>query len=127
MQDFNKLRPLLLVCLPGLAAVAFAGEPSAVGNEFFESKIRPVLVERCYSCHSADSEKLKGGLRLDSREGVLKGGDNGPVIVAGDPEKSSLIRAIRFKDDELLMPPKKKLPPEQIADFEAWVKMGAPD
>jgi len=123
-------RPLLILglfCLAGYAVACRSAEPAASGNDFFESKIRPVLVERCYSCHSAESEKLKGGLRLDSREGVLKGGDNGPVVVAGDPEKSSLIRAIRFKDDDLLMPPKKKLEPQQVADFEAWVKMGAPD
>jgi hypothetical protein len=125
-----QFRPLLIVCalsLPRFGVVAFAEDAAAAGNEFFESKIRPVLVERCYSCHSAESEKLKGGLRVDSREGMLKGGDNGPIVVPGDPEKSSLIRAIRFKDDDLLMPPKKKLEAQQIADFEAWVKMGAPD
>ncbi|HVE39686.1 MAG TPA: PSD1 and planctomycete cytochrome C domain-containing protein [Planctomycetota bacterium] len=94
--------------------------------EFFEKKIRPIFVERCYKCHSASAGKAKGGLFLDSREGVLKGGDSGPAIVPGDPEKSILIRAIR-QTDELQMPMKEKLPDDQIADFVAWVKMGAPD
>ena len=104
-----------------------AEEPTPAGVEFFESKIRPVLVETCYKCHSAQSEKLKGGLRLDYRDGLLKGGDNGPVVLPGQPDKSSLIRAIRYTDDELLMPPKKRLSAQQVADVETWVKMGAPD
>jgi len=99
---------------------------SADQIEFFEKKIRPIFVERCYKCHSAASEKVKGGLLLDSREGLLKGGDSGPAIVPGDPEKSILIKALR-QTDELRMPVKEKLPEEQIADFIAWVKMGAPD
>src|SRR3954447_26019582 len=98
------------------------------GGDFFEQKIRPLLVENCYKCHSAQAEKVKGGLLLDTAEGLLKGGDSGPVIAAGDPEKSLLIKAVRYTDPELTMPPKdKKLSPDQIADLEAWVKMGAPD
>ena len=94
--------------------------------EFFEKKIRPIFVERCYKCHSVGADKVKGGLLLDSREGLLKGGDSGPAIVPGDPEKSILIKALR-QTDELRMPVKEKLPDEAIADFVAWVKMGAPD
>src|SRR5438045_4688748 len=94
--------------------------------EFFEKKIRPIFIERCYKCHSAQADKVKGGLLLDSREGLLKGGDSGPAIVPGEPEKSILVRAIR-QTDELRMPMKEKLPDDQIADFVAWVKMGAPD
>ena len=71
-------------------------EPAAV--EFFENKIRPVLAESCYSCHSQKSEKVKAGLFLDSKDGLLKGGDNGPAIVPGDPDKSLLIKAIRYTD-----------------------------
>lgn len=112
-----------------LAGAVHANEsldPAAV--DFFETKIRPVLAENCYSCHSQKADKLKGGLYLDTRDGLLNGGDNGPAIVPGDPEKSLLIKAIRYTSESLQMPPKnKKLPPEQIADFEAWVKMGAPD
>ena len=102
--------------------------PDRAGIEFFENKIRPLLAERCYKCHSAQSEKVKGGLRLDFREGVLKGGQSPtPTVVPGDPEKSLLIKAIRYVDDDLQMPPKEKLSPEQIAAFETWIKMGAPD
>ena len=102
----------------------------AEGLEFFEKKIRPVLIDQCYSCHSADSKKIKAGLRLDTREGTLKGGESGAAsVIPGDPDRSVLIKAIRYgKDDELKMPPKgPKLAPEVIADFEAWVRRGAPD
>jgi hypothetical protein len=98
------------------------------GLEFFESKIRPILVDNCYPCHSQQSPKIKGGLLLDTREGLLKGGDTGPVIIPGDLEQSLLIKAVRYTDENLRMPPKnKKLAPAQIASLEAWVKMGAPD
>jgi hypothetical protein len=103
-----------------------AADPS--GIEFFESKIRPILADDCYKCHSQQSEKVKGGLLLDTRDGLLKGGDTGPAVVAGDPDKSLLIKAVRYADEDLQMPPKgKKLSPEKIAALEAWVKMGAPD
>lgn len=123
-----KSAAIILLCASSLfvARAEDKLEPAAV--EFFENKIRPVLAENCYSCHSQKSEKVKGGLFLDTKDGLLKGGDNGPAIVAGDPEKSLLIKAIRYTDANLQMPPKdKKLSTEQIADFEAWVKMGAPD
>ena len=115
--------------LPSLAQDKQEAAPPAdpAGLEFFEKNIRPVLVERCYSCHSATAEKLKGNLYLDTREGTLKGGDLGPSVVPGDPERSLLIKAVRFTDDDLQMPPKKKLPADQVAAFEAWVKRGAPD
>jgi uncharacterized protein DUF1549/uncharacterized protein DUF1553/cytochrome c len=100
---------------------------SAERIEFFEKKIRPVLVERCYRCHSADGDSVKGGLLLDTREALLKGGVGGPAIVPGDPEKSPLIRAIRHSDADFQMPPKSKLSSEDVANFEAWVRMGAPD
>ena len=102
-------------------------EPSRVDVEFFEKKIRPVLASNCYGCHSAQSRKPQGGLLLDSREGLLQGGGRGPAIVPGDPEKSLLIKAIRYTDEKLQMPPAGQLSAEQIADFEAWVKIGAPD
>jgi hypothetical protein len=95
--------------------------------EFFEKKIRPVLVDQCYKCHSTHAEKLKGGLMLDTKAGIDKGGDNGPVLVRGEPDKSKLIEAVRWTNPDLQMPPKKKLSDEQIADLVAWVKAGAPD
>jgi hypothetical protein len=94
---------------------------------FFEKKIRPLLVSDCYKCHSAESEKIKGSLVVDTREGLLKGGDTGPAIVPGNPSKSLLIKAIKGDDKDLQMPPKKKLAPEVVADFEKWITMGAPD
>jgi Protein of unknown function (DUF1553)/Protein of unknown function (DUF1549)/Planctomycete cytochrome C len=106
---------------------AAPARPGVDGIAFFEAKIRPVLVDRCYQCHSAGSEKVKGGLRVDHREGMVKGGDAGPSVVPGKPEESPLIEAIRYGDEALRMPPKTPLTPEQVADFEAWVRMGAPD
>src|SRR5688572_17373977 len=108
-----------------LIANARAADPHHEGIEFFEKKIRPILVEHCYKCHAADSEKgPKGGLLLDTREGLFKGGDTGVAIVPGDAEKSLLIKAVRYADENLQMPPKnQKLSDEQIADLEAWVKM----
>src|SRR4051812_22068295 len=107
--------------------LARAADPTPAEVEFFESKIRPVLTQACYKCHSAEAERVKGGLLLDTREGMLKGGESGPSVVPGDPEKSKLITAIRYKDENLQMPPKEKLAPEVVADLEKWVKMGAPD
>src|SRR3954453_992691 len=114
--------------LIAIVGFIFAGMARAdEGTEFFEKKIRPVMVERCYECHSATAKKVKGKLKLDTKEDFEKGGESGAVVVAGEAEKSLLIKAIRYKDEDLQMPPKnKKLPDEQIHDFEQWVKMGAP-
>jgi Protein of unknown function (DUF1553)/Protein of unknown function (DUF1549)/Planctomycete cytochrome C len=97
--------------------------------EFFEKKIRPVLTEHCFKCHSAEAEKagkLKGRLLLDSRDGVLKGGETGPAIVTGKPAESRLIQALRY-DGDVRMPPNGRLPDAVVTDFEKWVKVGAPD
>jgi len=134
----NFARVKRLVRLDGCAAITFLSAAllsspvmaaDRAGVEFFEKHVRPVLVDHCYNCHSAGAEKgVKGGLLLDTRDGLLKGGDNGPAIVAGDPEKSLLIKAVRYADENLQMPPKgKKLSEQQIEDLAAWVKMGAPD
>ncbi|MEO7676908.1 MAG: c-type cytochrome domain-containing protein, partial [Verrucomicrobiota bacterium] len=105
-----------------------AATPTPDQLAFFESKIRPILVDNCYKCHSHESEKLKGGLSLEYRESLLKGGETGPAIVPGDPEKSLLIKAVRYTDPDLQMPPKdKKLSEIQINDLVTWVRMGAPD
>jgi hypothetical protein len=95
--------------------------------EFFEKKIRPVLVDHCYKCHSVESGKSKGGLFVDSKEGLLKGGTSGPAVIPGDPESSLLLKAIRHTDDELEMPPKEKLSAVVVSDFETWIKLGASD
>ena len=117
----------IAVLLIHVALTADAAEFTPDQLEFFERKIRPVLVDRCYSCHSASAKKLKGDLHLDSRAAHLKGGESGkPSIVPGAPDLSPLIEAIRYTNQDLQMPPKGKLPPESIADFVEWVKMGAP-
>ncbi len=114
-----------------VSQVDISGDPTLSGAtraqqlEFFEAKIRPVLVERCYECHSAESKILRGGLQLDSRAAGLQGGDSGPAIVPGHPEDSLLIEALRH--ETLEMPPEEKLPAEVIADFEAWISQGAID
>src|SRR5689334_17511210 len=95
--------------------------------EFFEKSVRPVLAEKCYSCHSTQAKKLKGKLLLDSRQGIAKGGESGPAIAGRDPDQSRLIQAIRWTDPDLEMPPKEKLSDQQIAALEQWVRMGAPD
>lgn len=111
------------------AKPAETGPVAAVTPEaaaFFESKIRPVLSRACYSCHSDRSSKVKGGLRVDSLSALLQGGHGGPGIVPGDADASALIEAVRYEDPLFAMPPKGKLDDEEIADLEAWVRMGAP-
>jgi Protein of unknown function (DUF1553)/Protein of unknown function (DUF1549)/Planctomycete cytochrome C len=118
---------LLLPAVWAAPAVRADDKPSADGTAFFESKVRPLLLKHCYECHSAEAKKLKGELRLDTGDGTLKGGANGPVLVPGDPAKSRLIQAVRYADESLKMPPKAKLSANEIADLEAWVKLGVPD
>jgi hypothetical protein len=93
--------------------------------EFFEARIRPVLIEHCYECHSAKSKEVKGQLLVDSAAGLLRGGDSGPAIVAGKPDASLLIEALRYEGVE--MPPDGRLPANVVKDFERWVQMGSPD
>ena len=112
-------------CLVLAAAAAQAdAAPTAEQVRFFESAVRPLLVENCQKCHG--TAKQFNGLRLDSREAILRGGDSGPAIVPGKPEESRLIRAVRHTDDEFQMPPDSKLSERQIADLVRWVEMGAP-
>ena len=119
----------LSLLLADPAGRILAQSPSLAAPEiaFFESKVRPILVERCYECHSAGAKKLRGGLLLDSREGWLKGGDTGPAIAPGQPEESLLVQAVRWDDPALQMPPKGKLPDAEVAVLSDWVKRGAPD
>ena len=102
-----------------------AAEPE--GIEFFENHIRPLLVQNCYKCHSQKAGKAKGELQLDTRAGLLKGGEVGPAIVPGNPRDSLLIRAVSYGDTDLQMPPKTKLPQEAIDKLTQWIAMGAPD
>jgi len=99
--------------------------PSKEGIDFFEKKIRPVLVHNCYKCHSGDPAKAKAHFVLDTYDGLRKGGDSGEVVAPRHPEKSLLIEALKYEGYE--MPPEGQLPDEVIADFEKWVEMGVPD
>ncbi len=120
----------LLVML-GEASMTRADEkPAAKDLDFFEKKIRPVLVAQCYECHSAEAVtrgKLKGTLTVDTRAGLLKGGDTGPAIVPGKPGESLLLKALRHDASVSAMPPKEKLPAGVITDFETWIATGAAD
>src|SRR5579883_1333607 len=118
--------PTVLVALFSSAIVTAAPEDRA-GFEFFEKKVRPVLVEHCYACHSTEAKKRRGGLLLDTRDGIRKGGDTGPAVVPGKPSDSFLLTTVQYADPQIKMPPKGKLPPAVIADLEQWIKMGAPD
>jgi len=114
------------LCLAGGLILPHHGAARADDAEFFEKRIRPALVEHCHKCHSAGAESLKGGLALDSRDGLLAGGESGPAIVSGDPEASRLVRAIGHMDPDLQMPPKYKLPEEVRRDLMEWIRLGAP-
>ncbi|MBO13158.1 MAG: hypothetical protein CMJ68_20690 [Planctomycetaceae bacterium] len=121
---------LLTVALGILACVhpARASSPADKENlRFFENKIRPLLVKHCYSCHSSQSKPLEGGLRLDSRPGWKQGGDSGVAIVPGAPEKSRLMRAVEYTDEDLAMPPEGVLDKSEIQLFREWISRGAPD
>ena len=116
----------VLAWLAAVGTVAGAAEIDPADLEFFESKIRPVLVERCYACHGDDPRKIRGGLVLLDAEGLRTGGDSGAVIVPGSPEDSLLIEALHY-EGLTQMPPDGKLPASVIADFELWIRRGAPD
>ena len=106
----------------GESPQAAGGKADAAQEEFFESKVRPILADNCLECHGA--EKHKGGLRLDVRAAMLKGGDTGPAVLPGNPDESPLIEAIRYEGD-VQMPPKKKLKAHEITALTDWVKRGA--
>ena len=120
------LRTIIVATFVLSPLLAFAGDaPTQKQLDFFERRVRPVLVKHCFECHSGKQKKPKGGLRLDFRDGLLRGGDSGPAIVPGKPEKSLLIEAIRYQSIE--MPPNGRLPKRVVEDLIKWVKMGAPD
>ena len=117
--------PVRIIALLAVALPAVSGWADE-GHEFFEKKVRPILLERCLECHSHE-KKVKGGLVLDSRAGWEQGGDAGPAIVPGKPDESLLIKAARYTNPDLQMPEKRKLPDAEIAVLEEWVRRGAPD
>ena len=121
---------MTVVCLLSGAVVANDNpdsKPDSNGVEFFESHIRPLLVKRCYGCHSLKSEPIEGGLRLDSRAGWQRGGDSGPAIVPSKPDESRLLKAVLYQDPTLAMPPDNALPKREIELLRQWIAMGAAD
>jgi hypothetical protein len=119
----SRLLAFVLLIACGRPTAALAAEDAQL--EFFEKQVRPLLATRCYECHSGKSKKLQGGLRLDSLAAALKGGDTGPAVVRGKPKESLLVDAINY-GELYQMPPKTKLPAEEIAILTKWVEMGAP-
>src|SRR5947209_9402279 len=116
---------VLVIGLTAHVAGSASAQSGDAGTAFFEKAIRPVLVEHCYQCHSAEAArkgKLKAGLALDTRQGLLTGGESGPAIIPGDADKSLLIKALQHE-----MPPSGRLPAEVIDRFAKWVALGAPD
>lgn len=123
-STFAQLAALILnICLWGNAFAADVPAPTTEQIEFFEAKVRPLLVEHCFECHSSESKKLKGGLKLDSRDAILKGGDSGAGVMPRDSAKSLIVDAVRWKTFE--MPPKGKLSADQIEILVKWVDSGA--
>ncbi|WP_146527596.1 PSD1 and planctomycete cytochrome C domain-containing protein [Novipirellula artificiosorum] len=119
------IRLVAFYCLGWFAVVTtLAGHPDATEREFFEAKVRPLLAVHCYECHSSTSDRLQAGLLLDSRQGLVQGGDSGAAIVPGDADGSLLIEAVRYESYE--MPPKGKLTAAEIEAFEQWIERGAP-
>lgn len=105
----------------------FASTTTEEQLHFFESRIRPLLIDKCYSCHSKDAEELGGNLLLDSRSGIVRGGVTESVMLPGDPDNSLLMKAVGYKNADLKMPPDEKLGDDQIADLAHWIRMRAPD
>ena len=122
-------RPLLfalqILFLLSPCALAKDVRPLPEDLQFFETRIRPILVEHCHECHSADAKEVGGKLLLDTRDGTLKGGEAGPAVIAGKPQDSPIIQAMRY--DGIEMPPDKPLPETVVNDFVEWVRRGAPD
>ena len=124
MPFYTPIR-LIAIAAAACALASAADQPSAADLEFFETRVRPVLAKNCYGCHASDIKSPMGGLFLDSKNGVRKGGKSGPAIVPGDPDASLLIRAVRYQGPK--MPPAGPLSDAAIADLVKWVAMGAPD
>jgi hypothetical protein len=133
MRFANRALTIIVLLSFGLLKPAVAQERGEESDakftteqlDFFESKIRPLLVEHCYNCHSSEGQGTRGGLAVDSREGLQVGGESGPAIVPRNLEESLLWNAVNHQD--LRMPPRNKLPPQSIADIRQWIEMGAPD
>ena len=117
----------IVILLMAAGATVAADQPAAGDAEYFSRQILPILKSRCYECHSHDTGKIQGGLTVDSRDGLLQGGDSGPAVVPKNAAQSLLVTAIRYDDTSLQMPPDGKLPDAEIATLESWISRGAYD
>ena len=125
MNPRRQLIAMVLIAVgPAVASAQTPISPDASKVEYFERHVRPLLVDNCYNCHSANTN-AKGGLRVDDRNGLTQGGNGGPAVVPGDPAKSLLIQAVKYEDDNLQMPPKKRLTPDQVKTLTRWINDGA--
>lgn len=128
----RRLATILVTMSTMLAIGAAAGgriapaDDGPTAEKLYRERVLPILRDHCYECHSAKSDDLKGNLRVDTRAGLLKGGDNGPAVAPGEPERSFLLRAMSYREDDYKMPPRGKLDDELLADVERWIKLGAP-
>jgi hypothetical protein len=128
LSEFS-MRPVVFLAVATIAvsparAVSDDVNPVRANAEFFEKNVRPILANNCYTCHSA-STNARGDLRVDDRQGLIRGGNTGPAVVPGDPANSLLLKAVSYTDDNLKMPPKKRLTAAQVADLSRWIKEGA--
>lgn len=122
--DLRTVYAALLATVAALAGgVQLQADDSA---KLFKDSVRPLFERKCFDCHSAKAEELKGNLRLETLESILKGGDQGPAIVAGDAENSFLVRALKYQVEDFQMPPSGRLPDEEIALVEKWIKSLGP-
>ena len=116
----------MIRCFLPIAVLLALGPALSSGAEdaekLFKESVRPLFARKCFDCHSAMAEELKGNLKLESVEEILKGGDQGPAVIAGDVKNSLLLRAIRYQEDDYQMPPSGRLSDEDIALVEKWVK-----
>jgi len=126
-QTIAKGVPKFLFVFALIGGSSKANADEAAGLAYFETHVRPLFVEHCYQCHSADAEKLKANLYLDSRAGWQTGGDSGPAIIPGDPDQSLLIQAVSHTHGDLKMPPKTRLSEIEIGKLKTWIGLGAPD
>lgn len=131
--DAQKMKVAMRLICGGLTVALLVTSNTTIadedqtGIEFFETHIRPLLIRRCYECHSSKAETIEGGLRLDSTAGWRRGGDSGPVIVPGKPAESRLLKAVLYQDPTLAMPPDNALSKREIDLLRKWIEMGAPD
>src|SRR5262245_41233428 len=123
----KRMFALTVVVLLVHGSAAPAAEDDPKGIDFFEKNIRPILVANCYQCHSSSAKELKGELRLDTKEGIRKGGESGAALIPGKPQESLIIKALRYEDGLEMPPGDKKLPESVVASFTKWIEMGAPD